>query len=135
MKYKKAVFLGLVLGVFFLNVLYAAEAKYKSINPKELKIDKESLKGKNVMFKDIFIGCTSYASDMGKNLPRFKNYFSFNTGNAGMCFLEKKHKDLIMDLKRGDMIIIYGKVDSWNPGPGPRYDFFVDKIEKDEDGR
>ena len=132
MRHKRAVFFGLLLGVFFVNVLYAGE--YKDINPKELLIDKASLKGKKVMFQDEFIRLLGDAQNLARYLPRFKKYISFYTKNAESCYVEKEYKELVMKLERGDKIIVYGKVDSFSLEHSPeRYVFFVDKMERVSD--
>ena len=132
MRHKRAVFLGLLLGAFFVNVLYAGE--YKDINPKELLIDKASLKGKKVMFQDEFIRLLGDAQNLARYLPEFKEYIAFYTKNAGSCYVKKEYKELVMKLERGDKIIVYGKVDSFSLEHSPeRYVFFVDKMKRVSD--
>ncbi len=125
MKYKKTAFLSLILGLFFVNLLYAGE--YKRIDPREIQVDKSSLNGQKVTFEDVFLGCSSTENHY---LPRFKNYIAVNTKKAGTCYLEKKDKDMIMDIENGNTIIVYGKIEGWNPGHGIRYDFFANNIKK-----
>jgi len=132
MGYKKLVFLGLMLGLFFVNVLYATE--YKTIKPKELQIDKKSLEGKKLMFQDILWGYADIGQVGSGQLPKLRKYIFFRTRSAGICLLKKENKALLMDIDEGDKIIVYGQVKSWNVGYGLRYDFFVDNIKEVSSG-
>lgn len=106
---------------------------YQEVNPKKLSAERSTYDGKDVWFKDKFSGVVP--SDIAR-FDRFgsemKNYVIFRTAQAGNCMIKKGETDTLYKLEQGQEIIVYAEVRIWNPGYGPRYDVFVNKIQKVE---
>ena len=106
---------------------------YQEVNPKKLSAERSTYEGKDVWFKDKFFGVAS--SDTFR-FDRFgsemKNYVIFRTAQAGNCMIKKGETETLYKLEQGQEIIVYAEVRLWNPGYGPRYDVFVNRIQKVE---
>ena len=106
---------------------------YQEVSPKKLSAERSTYEGKGVWFKDKFLGVAgSDAFRFDRFGSEMKNYVIFRTAQAGNCMIKKGETETLYKLEQGQEIIVYAEVRLWNPGYGPRYDVFVDKIQKVE---